>query len=541
MPFFDTQAFRNTMGYDRSPVSDQDLERQKETENQIRRQRLQSMMEGAPPQTLDPSTATPSVPGTVNPVPVQSIPDSQSTQQLSFPMEGNTSQSLSFPMVQREQPSYGVPQSGQNLRNMIGQEPLHADYKPSLFRNIMSRVSGVAAGLGSGGAKAAGETYNRVKDQPYTDQLTNYQQRLKQASDLYGMDVSQNAAALNAEKVRAEAEHLGYQGQAEQERAGAERARRIQEEKKTSLMADTHAQQVQEEKDLEAIKHPEKENKDWQLKLGSDGSAYKFNNASGDWERINDPREAIDKLTNDLSRLSKAYEIVADPLAKQSDKSAAKTYIDEYKQKNDAKPPQVLMFAPADEQGNRKAIVAKPGTVLPAGTQNASGVNAENTLTTATRTMHEAAPTVISFADKLTKMVNEQKAALGPAASRWSEFMAGKVGAENKEFTKLRTDTRLLQTVLMRMHIGARGGDHMMQHFQNLIDESKQDPENMLSALEEIKAYAQEIQKQGASGTKSETTETKSLTADEAKSYLQKANGDKEKARALAKADGKVF
>jgi len=488
---------------DYSPVAESDVA------DQIRRQRLQAMMEGAPAQTLNPQTATPAVAGPVSAPIAQSIPNPQSTQQLSFPMEGNTSQNLSFPMVQREQSSYGVPQSGQNLRNMIGQEPLHADYKPSLFRNIMSRVSGVAAGLGSGGEKAAESTYNRVKDQPYTDQLTNYQQRLKQASDLYGMDVSQNAAALNAEKVRAEAEHLGYQGQAEQERAGAEHARRLQEEKKTSLMADTHAQQVQEEKDLEAIKHPEKENKGWQLKLGSDRSAYKFNNASGDWERINDPREAIDKLTNDLSRLSKAYEIVADPLAKQSDKSAAKTYIDEYKQKNDAKPPQVLMFSAPDEKGNRTTFSAGPGTKIPEGAQTSSGVNSDNTLTSATHTMHEAAPSVINLVDKTIALVNQQKATLGPAQSRWAEFMSGKVGAPNPEFRRLMTNSDLLSTLLTRMHVGARGGEKIMERFDNLIGSHKQDPDNMLAALEEIKAYAQAIQGQGVPEGKDAKTETK--------------------------------
>ena len=83
--------------------------------------------------------------------------------------------------------------------------------------------------------------------------------------------------------------------------------------------------------------------------------------------------------------------------------------------------------------------------------------------------------------------------------------MAGRVGAPNPEFTKLRTDIGLLQTALMRMHVGARGGEQIMAHFADLIDSSKQDPQNLKAALDEIKAYAQEVGRSGGTGAAAET------------------------------------
>lgn len=118
----------------------------------------------------------------------------------------------------------------------------------------------------------------------------------------------------------------------------------------------------------------------------------------------------------------------------------------------------------------------------------------QGNLTNSTKTMIEAAPKVISFVDRIDKLVDAQKDQLGPAAGRWNEFMTGKVGAPNPEFTKLRTDVGLMTTLLMRMHVGARGGEYIMKHFQDLVDSGKQSPENLKAAMSEIRQYAQDVQ-----------------------------------------------
>lgn len=159
------------------------------------------------------------------------------------------------------------------------------------------------------------------------------------------------------------------------------------------------------------------------------------------------------------------------------------------------RPPQALMIGPGG-----KAMIVRPGTKVPEGAMTPAGVNSTNVPTSQTRTMAETAPKVLDLAARVEQLVDQQAKTLGPAASRWNEFMAGKVGAPNPEFTKLRTDVGLLQTALMRMHVGARGGEQMMQHFQSLIDTSKQSPENLKAALEEITAYAKAVQSEGHKG-----------------------------------------
>jgi hypothetical protein len=133
------------------------------------------------------------------------------------------------------------------------------------------------------------------------------------------------------------------------------------------------------------------------------------------------------------------------------------------------------------------------GSSVPAGAVSAAGMNSLNVPTAQTRNMKEAAPKVLDLANRVSTLVDQQTKTLGPLSSRWNEFMAGKVGAPNPEFTKLRTDVALLQTALMRMHVGARGGEQMMEHFTNLLDSSKQSPENLKAALGEISAYAHAV------------------------------------------------
>jgi hypothetical protein len=162
------------------------------------------------------------------------------------------------------------------------------------------------------------------------------------------------------------------------------------------------------------------------------------------------------------------------------------------------RPPQVIMMVP-NQQGGATATVVRPGTTVAPGAVTAAGYNALNLPTSSTRTMIEAAPGVLNLANRIDKEIDQQKASLGPAASRWNEFMTRKVGAPNPEFTKLVTDTDLLTTLLMRMHVGARGGEGMMQHFQNLLATGKQSPENLKAALQEIRQYTQDRISEGAS------------------------------------------
>jgi len=152
-------------------------------------------------------------------------------------------------------------------------------------------------------------------------------------------------------------------------------------------------------------------------------------------------------------------------------------------------------------------------------------------LTANTKAMVEAVPKVQELSQRIRALVDQQEQSLGPMSSRWQEFMAGKIGSPNADFTKLRTDTGLLQTLLVRMHVGARGGQQMIEHFQKLIDSSKQSPENMRAALDEIDSYAADVAKQGVDAKEATAAKAEGRTVKEpkpptatTKSYTPPAN-----------------
>jgi hypothetical protein len=124
--------------------------------------------------------------------------------------------------------------------------------------------------------------------------------------------------------------------------------------------------------------------------------------------------------------------------------------------------------------------------------------------TAQTKAMMEMVPKVKSLIGHMRQRIDEAENGTDPVIGpRWKEFMAGKVGWSDPAFTKLRTDAGLLQTALMRMHVGARGGELMMQHFKDLFDVGKQHPDNLKAALDEIEQYANDVAGEGKKGNES--------------------------------------
>lgn len=79
--------------------------------------------------------------------------------------------------------------------------------------------------------------------------------------------------------------------------------------------------------------------------------------------------------------------------------------------------------------------------------------------------------------------------ALGP---RWNEFLVGKYGADPR-YTKLRTHVNgLLSTALMQAHVGARGGERIMEHFEDLANAGTFDRKNLEAALDAEAEYVKD-------------------------------------------------
>jgi hypothetical protein len=111
-----------------------------------------------------------------------------------------------------------------------------------------------------------------------------------------------------------------------------------------------------------------------------------------------------------------------------------------------------------------------------------------------TKTMIETAPKVSELVARMKPMVDEVASQLGPVPGRWNAFMTGQVGTSDPKFNALRVNAGLLGTLLMRMHVGARGSEKIMEKFDELIGLGRQSPENLKSALDEIQAYANSVE-----------------------------------------------
>ena len=123
----------------------------------------------------------------------------------------------------------------------------------------------------------------------------------------------------------------------------------------------------------------------------------------------------------------------------------------------------------------------------------------EDMPTEGTKNRQQIAPKVLNFISRIRPLLTEDN--VGPITGRWNDFWQGKIGAPNKQMAQLKTELGLLETALMNMHVGARGGIDMMNHFKELIGEAKQSPENMRSAMDSIESYANDV-KSGWHGEK---------------------------------------
>jgi hypothetical protein len=96
--------------------------------------------------------------------------------------------------------------------------------------------------------------------------------------------------------------------------------------------------------------------------------------------------------------------------------------------------------------------------------------------------------------------------ALGP---RWNEFLAAKVGTmpsipvdpndpskgtkQDTRYVDLRTHVNgLLSTALMQAHVGARGGERMMEHFEDIANAGKMSLPTLKAAIGAEREYVQE-------------------------------------------------
>jgi len=154
------------------------------------------------------------------------------------------------------------------------------------------------------------------------------------------------------------------------------------------------------------------------------------------------------------------------------------------------------------------------------------GIDVQNPVSGTSKTMIETAPKVQELAQHVIDGIEGLKGDLGPASGRWSQFWAGSVGASKPEYNQLRVDAGLLSTLLMRMHVGARGSEKIMEKFDNLIGFGHQSPENLRVAMEAIVDYARAVENQKI-GLSNSTGEKASSVENQAWVTMTKPDGTK--------------
>jgi hypothetical protein len=87
----------------------------------------------------------------------------------------------------------------------------------------------------------------------------------------------------------------------------------------------------------------------------------------------------------------------------------------------------------------------------------------------------------------------DREGKLGPVASRWEDFLAGKVGAGDPEYAALRAKMGLSTTKLMQAHVGSRGGSFMLEHFEDLANAKKMDAATLKAGVASEINYVNDV------------------------------------------------
>ena len=115
---------------------------------------------------------------------------------------------------------------------------------------------------------------------------------------------------------------------------------------------------------------------------------------------------------------------------------------------------------------------------------------------------------------------------LGVLAGRWNEFMAGKVGAGDPDYWRLRTNLAgLMASGTMMAHVGARGGQLLLEHFKSLMDTGKAEPELLLAAMDTLESWMRRYAEMSPTTEEGKAKGAQEGLSPEAQKYLEGLKG----------------
>ncbi len=510
-------------------------------ENMIRQRKLMGAFTGGLPPEAQPQSNVPQPDLTVHVHHALGLPDSSPT----VPGEPQTMQTgvdpgptpitpgASAPKIGPIDPNSANPAESAYKQSLMN-EPMKADYHPSKLRKVLSAVAGGAEGF-FGGPQAGMQLHESLRNGPYDEQHQDWAQysgnKEKLATEEAAGNTTSGKEALTQAQINEQNSLAGlhrhetntYHPVTAQEAIDQEQGKLKTDTREAKMLDGTIKHLVQrnglfydpetnarvDRSAIEDISDEGKSLKDTKAaripanlqasvdarKIMAAGIGGKTDDGiTVDQPTLDAAKEYVKKL-DDGQDPKGAYDDIVKTM--ETEKGRKLTSSEKIKLESTLHPPAAgpVMISPPDSTGSRTVLSAKPGAKLPAGVESTAGVNNANTDTTQTRQMAETAPHVIGLLDKIDKEIDENVKDLGPAAGRWNEFMTGKVGEANPKFAKLRTDVALAKTLIMRAHLGARGGQAMYEHFNNMLDLAGSDPQNLHAATGAIRDYMADVAK----------------------------------------------
>jgi hypothetical protein len=141
--------------------------------------------------------------------------------------------------------------------------------------------------------------------------------------------------------------------------------------------------------------------------------------------------------------------------------------------------------------GQPQIMRAQPGDVLPQGAVTPQQYGSTVTPTSQIRTQAENAQQMVRLIDTITPQIDalDKRGMLGPMAGRYQDFMRGKVGAGDPDYTALKTLNELSQTLALQAHMGSRGAVQVLDKFNAMFDAGKMDAPTLKAAYKAARQY----------------------------------------------------
>jgi hypothetical protein len=109
----------------------------------------------------------------------------------------------------------------------------------------------------------------------------------------------------------------------------------------------------------------------------------------------------------------------------------------------------------------------------------------------------QRASNVVSQIPRLTQEITDLQAQLGPGVGRWNRFWQGDVGVADPKFAHLSDDMDFMASAVALAHAYGRLPTSISEKFDKMYQAGKQDPANMLAAMQVAGEWLPKIAKGG--------------------------------------------